>query len=188
MPIARRRGPGIGSVSGGRTGEDGVPDVDVFWTFARYNQWMNEKTYAVCAGIDDGERRRDRGAFFKSIHGTLNHLLFGDRAWMGRLTGRPYPNAPMGVDLYDDFQELRTARAAMDQDILDWTAGLTEAWLCEPLTWTSGVDGLTRTRPRWLLASHLFNHQTHHRGQLTTLLCQMGYGVGPTDLPWMEGL
>jgi uncharacterized damage-inducible protein DinB len=165
-----------------------VPDVDVNRTFARYNHWMNQKVYEVCAGIDDAERRRDRGAFFKSIHGTLNHLLFGDRVWMGRLSGRQYAVAPMGVDLYDDFEELRAARAAMDQDILDWTAGLTEAWLREPLTWTSGVDGRTRSRPRWLLASHLFNHQTHHRGQLTTLLCQMGRDVGSTDLPWMEGL
>ena len=94
----------------------------------------------------------------------------------------------MGVDLYDDFDALRTARSAMDRDILDWTTGLTEAWLREPLTWTSGVDGLARTRPRRLLVSHLFNHQTHHRGQLTTLLCQMGCDVGSTDLPWMEGL
>ena len=76
----------------------------------------------------------------------------------------------------------------MDQDILDWTAGLTEAWLAQPLSWTSGVDGQTRTRPGWLLACHLFNHQTHHRGQLTTLLSQMGHDVGATDLPWMEGL
>jgi uncharacterized damage-inducible protein DinB len=170
-----------------RAGEDGVPDTDMFQTFARYNEWMNEKVYAVCAGIDDAERKRDRGAFFKSIHGTLNHLLFGDRAWMGRFTGRKYEIAPIGVDLYDDFSELRAARGAMDKDILEWTASLTEAWLGETLTWTSGVDGLTRTRPRRLLVSQLFNHQTHHRGQLTTLLCQMGYDVGPTDLPWMEG-
>jgi uncharacterized damage-inducible protein DinB len=165
-----------------------MSDPQLYQTFAHYNQWVNQKVYAVCAEIDDGERRRDRRAFFKSIHGTLNHLLFVDRMWLGRFTGRRYPLAPMGVDLYDDFQELRAARAAMDAAILDWTAGLSEAWLREPLTWTSGVDGTTRTRPRWLLASHLFNHQTHHRGQLTTLLCQMGHDVGSTDLPWMEGL
>ena len=165
-----------------------MPDPQLYRTFARYNQRMNRKVYAVRAGIDDAERRRDRGAFFKSIHGTLNHLLFGDRAWLGRLSGRQYAIAPMGVDLYEDFEELPAARAAMDQDILEWTEALTAAWLREPLTWTSGVDGITRTRPRWLLASHLFNHQTHHRGQLTTLLCQMGHDIGSTDLPWMEGL
>ena len=164
-----------------------MPEPQLYQTFARYNHWMNEKVYAVCAGIDDGERKRDRGAFFQSIHGTLNHLLSGDRIWLGRFTGRPYPIAPMGVDLYDDFDALRAARSAMDRDILDWTTGLTEAWLREPFSWTSGVDGQTRTRPGWLLASHLFNHQTHHRGQLTTLLCQMGHDdVGSTDLPWME--
>lgn len=165
-----------------------MPDVQLYQTFARYNQWMNQKVYAVCAEIDDAERRRDRGAFFRSIHGTLNHLLLGDRVWMCRFTGRQYPIAPMGVDLYDDFDELCAARVAMDQEILDWTAQLTGQWLSEPLTWTSGTDGQTRSRPRWLCVSHLFNHQTHHRGQLTTLLCQLGHDVGTTDLPWMPGL
>jgi len=164
-----------------------VADVELYQTFARYNQWMNEKVYAVCAGIDDAERKRDRGAFFRSIHGTLNHLLFGDRAWLGRFTGKPYETAPMGVDLYDDFAALRSARVAMDEDILAWSRNLTETWLRDDLSWTSGVDGKTRSRPGWLLASHLFNHQTHHRGQLTTLLCQQGHDVGPTDLPWMPG-
>jgi uncharacterized damage-inducible protein DinB len=159
--------------------------VELYRTFARYNQWMNEKVYTVCAGIDDAERKRDRGAFFRSIHGTLNHLLFGDRAWMGRFTGKRYEIKPNGVDLYDDFEALRAARIEMDQDILDWTADLTEEWLAGELHWTSGLDGQTRTRPRWMLVSHLFNHQTHHRGQLTTLLCQLGYDVGATDLPWM---
>jgi uncharacterized damage-inducible protein DinB len=84
-----------------------VSGVDVFRTFAGYNQWMNQKVYEVCARIDNAKRRRDRGAFFKSIHGTLNHLLFGDRAWMGRLSGRQYQMASMGVDLYDDFDALR---------------------------------------------------------------------------------
>lgn len=164
-----------------------MADVELYQTFARYNQWMNEKVYAVCAGIDDAERKRDRGAFFRSIHGTLNHLLFGDRAWLGRFTGKPYETAPMGVDLYDDFAALRSARVAMDEDILAWSRNLTETWLRDDLSWTSGVDGKTRSRPGWLLASHLFNHQTHHRGQLTTLLCQQGHDVGPTDLPWMPG-
>ena len=154
-------------------------------TFARYNAWMNQKVYAVCTEIEDAERKRDRGAFFGSIHGTLNHLLFGDRAWIGRFTGKAYANAPIGTDLYEDFDELHGARQEMDRDILAWSENLTEAWLNGELTWTSALDGRTRARPNWLLASHLFNHQTHHRGQLTTLLSQLGYDVGPTDLPWL---
>lgn len=154
-------------------------------TFARYNAWMNDKLYAVCAEIEDAERKRERGAFFGSIHGTLNHLLFGDRAWMGRFTGRAYAFAPIGTDLYDDFDELRAARQDMDRDILAWSEDLTEAWLNDELTWTSAIDGMARSRPCWLLASHLFNHQTHHRGQITTLLSQLGHDVGATDLPWM---
>src|SRR4029079_16603627 len=75
-----------------------------------------------------------------------------------------------------------------DARLITWAETLTPAWLAETLTYTSQVDGATRTRPRWLLVSHLFNHQTHHRGQVTTLLTQQGHDVGSTDLPFMPGL
>ena len=80
---------------------------------AEYNQWMNGKLYAGCARLSDEERKRDRGAFFKSIHGTLNHLVWGDRAWLPRFNGKSYPTGPAGVDLYDDFDAL-TRRARRD--------------------------------------------------------------------------
>lgn len=156
--------------------------------YAHYNAWMNGKVYEVCADMDDALRKRDQGAFFKSIHGTLNHILFGDRAWMKRFTGRPYEIKPMGVDLYDDFEALRAARTELDEEILEWTSKLDRKWLSETLTWSSVVDGETRSRPCWLLALHMFNHQTHHRGQLTTLLSQQGVDVGATDIPWMPGV
>ena len=161
--------------------------TDHYRAMARYNAWMNEKVYAVCAEIDDTERKRDRGAFFKSIHSTLDHVLLGDRAWMGRFTGTRYETKAIGVDLFDDFGALTEARLSMDQDILRWTEELDTAWLSEPLTWTSVIDKMTRTMPRWACVSHLFNHQTHHRGQVTTLLSQMNRDVGPTDMPWMPG-
>lgn len=150
---------------------------------AEYNRWMNEKLYAACIPLPDEERKRDRGAFFKSIHGSLNHLLWGDRAWLGRFNGKRYDTGPVGVDLYADFAELRAARAAMDREILDWAAGVTSAWLQEPMTWTSRLYGFTQTQPRWVLVTQMFNHQTHHRGQITTLLSQLGVAVGVTDLP-----
>lgn len=155
---------------------------------ARYNGWMNARLLALCADIPDPERRRDRGAFFRSIHGTLNHLLYGDLAWLGRFTGEPAVLPTMGVDLYDDFDELRRARAALDARLVDWVDTLTDDWLHQPFAYTSKVDGLTREIPTWTLVVHLFNHQTHHRGQLTTLLSQLGLDPGVTDLPFLPGL
>ena len=154
----------------------------LYQTFAAYNRAMNRAVYAVCAGIPDAERRADRGAFFKSVHGTLNHLMFGDHAWLNRFDGGKRPTPPPGTDLYDDFSELRRAREALDDEIVAWTESLSADWLTELVEWHSNMDGVTRTQPRWLLVSHLFNHQTHHRGQLTTILSQMGYDVGVTDL------
>jgi uncharacterized damage-inducible protein DinB len=155
----------------------------LFQTMARYNAWMNEQLYAAAATLDDAARKADRGAFFGSLHATLDHILLGDRAWMNRLAARDYPMTPIGQPLYDDFDALRAARVAMDADILGWTGGLSEAWLAEPLTWTSVLYGKTFTHPRWGLVQHLFNHQTHHRGQATTLLAQAGVDYGATDMP-----
>ena len=154
-------------------------------TMAAYNRWMNERLYALCAELGDTERKRDRGAFFKSVHGTLNHLLYGDRAWMSRFLGRDLGWGGPADELYRDFDQLRTARATLDALIEDWAGRLEERWLAADFTYTSRIDGRARTFPAWLLVTHLFNHQTHHRGQLTTLLSQMGIDPGVTDLPWL---
>jgi uncharacterized damage-inducible protein DinB len=146
---------------------------------------MNQKLYAICAEIPDGERKQDRGAFFKSIHGTLNHLLYGDRTWMERFTQKPFSSRRIGGELYSDFEQLRQEREQLDQEILVWTKTLLAEWLAQPFEYTSNVDSKTRILPAWTLVTHLFNHQTHHRGQLTTLLSQMGHDPGITDLPWM---
>ena len=161
---------------------------DLFNTYARCNTWMNSKVYAVCADIPDETRREDRGAFFKSIHGTLNHLMFGDMAWMNRLAGTEFNVAQTDEILFEDFDDLRAAREDLDAQITDWAATLSPEWLDEVLTWTSGADGIERATPQWQLALHMFNHQTHHRGQLTTLLTQMGYDVGVTDMPRLEAV
>lgn len=164
-----------------------MTDPAHYQTLAEYNQWMNRKLYAICAEIPDAVRKQDQGAFFGSIHGTLNHLLFGDRVWIGRFINQLF-TAKIGDELYSDFAELRQAREQMDQQILAWTQQLSPEWLSQPFTFKSGVDGKTRTMPAWILVTHLFNHQTHHRGQLTTLLSQNGYNPGVTDLPMMPSL
>jgi uncharacterized damage-inducible protein DinB len=157
--------------------------MNYYTTMARYNQWMNQKVYAVCADIPDLERKSDRGAFFKSIDGTLNHILVGDLIWLGRFTQQPFV-ARLDHELYTDFSELRAERERLDRLIIDWTQNLCSDWLNLDLSYTNS-SGVSRTLPHWLLVTHLFNHQTHHRGQLTTVLNQMGYDAGVTDLPAM---
>jgi len=156
-----------------------------FQLMGRYNQWMNEKLYQVCADIPDEDRKKDLGAFFKSIHGTLNHILYGDKAWMGRFIERLFQMTVIGQELYQDFEELRAERKATDQHIMKWTQDLDPDWLESQFEYTSNVDGKTRVLPIWVLVTHMFNHQTHHRGQVTTLIKQFGRDPGITDLPWL---
>lgn len=160
-------------------------DREYCTTMAAYNRWMNERLYALCANLDDAHRQRDMGAFFGSIHGTLNHLLWGDLMWLSRFTGRPRPETAIDEPVHDDFADLRNAREAVDRDILDWVATIDEDWLAAPFTWTTSTDGSEHTGPAWLLVTHFFQHQIHHRGQLTTLLMQLGHDPGVTDLPFM---
>ena len=155
---------------------------------AAYNKWMNVKLYDVCAQLTDGERKKDRAAFFKSIHGTLNHLLLGDKIWMGRFKGRPFPVKGLDQELYSDFEALHRERDRMDGEIVDWAAGLTDEILAADLEYTSVVNPEKRCYVLWVAVTHFFNHQTHHRGQLTALLSQCGREYGVTDLIWLPGI
>ena len=156
-------------------------------TLARYNAWMNERLYDCCTRFSDEERKKDMGAFFKSIHGTLNHLLLADRIWMGRFTGRPFVIKTLADELYADFTELRAQRKATDTAISGWIASLSEEDLRGTLSYMSIVNPTQRTYPMGFAIAHFFNHQTHHRGQLTTLLYQAGIDPGVTDLIWLPG-
>ena len=162
--------------------------ADYCLLMARYNRWMNERLFATCAELDDAERRRDRGAFFGSIHRTQNHLLWGDRMWLGRFIDEPCTVPAFGADMCADFAELAREREITDRRILEWAGGVTREWLAGTLVYTSRIDGRTRELPRAVAAMHLFNHGTHHRGQLTTLLKQAGRDPGVTDLPWLPGV
>jgi uncharacterized damage-inducible protein DinB len=159
-------------------------DVEYCQALAAYNAWMNGKLYAAAATMSDADRKADRGAFFRSLHSTLNHLVWADGLWLGRFNGRSYPTGPIGVDLHDGFDELLAARRALDDDIGAWAASVTAEQLAGTLTWYSGVARRELSRPRWLCVVQMFNHQTHHRGQATTLLKQAGIDPGITDLPW----
>jgi DNA phosphorothioation-dependent restriction protein DptG len=146
---------------------------------------MNDRLYAVCNGIPDEARKADRQLFFRSIHGTLNHLLYGDIAWMSRFLGEKHALPAMGADLYSDFEELSNARKSWNEKIHAWTRTLTNEWLSTPYTYTSVVDNKQRTLQYWILVTHMFNHGTHHRGQLTTALSELGLDYGSTDIPFM---
>lgn len=154
---------------------------------ARYNRWMNDKLYALAATLSDDDRKRDAGAFFKSIHGTLNHLLLADRVWLARFQGITVPDGFMGPgirsldqELFVDFEELRRQRALTDGELSAWVEALTPDRLAAPLEYTR--HGQKVAAPLWGAVAHVFNHQTHHRGQVTTLLMQQGHDPGVTDL------
>jgi uncharacterized damage-inducible protein DinB len=152
---------------------------------AAYNRWMNDRLYEHAAELTDEARKRDLGAFFRSLHGTLNHLLLGDQSWMQRFTGQPVTMTSPGQELHADFADLRRARRAMDEDIARWAEGLTDEIGAATLSFFSITYRRERSLPTWAAILHMFNHQTHHRGQATTLLKQLGQDPGVTDLPWM---
>lgn len=154
---------------------------DSFRLMAGYNRWMNEKLYALCATLSDEERKRDRRAFFRSIHGTLNHLLLTDRAWLGRFTGRPLSFRSLDQELYADFDELERGRASTDAAIEEFCRDLTDEPLNADIVYAT-TAGKGYRHPLAPALVHLFNHEAHHRGQITTLLSQLGIDPGVTDV------
>jgi uncharacterized damage-inducible protein DinB len=155
---------------------------------AEYNEWMNTRIYAVCEQIPDAERKAQRNAFFGSIHATLNHLLLADRVWLGRFQQSPDSVTRLDTILCDDFDDLREARVAEDARIDRWVTTLDQDALASALTYTGIVNPTKRTCPLWLAVTHFFNHQTHHRGQITTLLAQLGIDYGATDMVAIPGV
>ncbi|HYT55205.1 MAG TPA: DinB family protein [Verrucomicrobiae bacterium] len=154
--------------------------LDSLRIMAGYNRWMNEKLYGICAGLSDEERKRDRGAFFRSIHGTFNHLLLTDRGWLTRFNGKPWPFPSLDQELYNDFAELYRERRKTDREIEKFLAGITPESLDAPFSYEN-YAGEKFNHPLAPAIVHFFNHQTHHRGQVTTLLSQLGIDSGVTD-------
>ncbi len=151
---------------------------------ADYNAEMNRRLYAAAARLDDAERRRERGAFWGSIHGTFSHLLWADRIWMWRIDGWQKPAVPLKQSgaMEPDFGALAAARAQADAGLSDWAARVDAAWLAGELAWYSSAMQRDVVRPRAMVVTHLFNHQTHHRGQAHALLTQSGQQTDDTDL------
>jgi len=153
-------------------------------TMTAYNAEMNSRLYTAASRLTDSERKADRGAFFKSIHGTLVHLLWGDQTWMSRFDDWPKP--PLGAkdssSMIDDFDQLSEQRVRADKGMQDWAGHVTLEWLDEDPIWFSDVLQREMRTPRWFLVAHLLNHQTHHRGQVHAMLTACGQETGDTDL------
>ncbi|MBB3235214.1 DinB family protein [Phyllobacterium endophyticum] len=153
-----------------------------FRMFAAYNRWANQRLYAAAAELDDEEYRRDMRAFFSSLHGTLNHLLVTDRIWLHRFTGQG--DAPKALDaiVHDRLDDLRAARVAEDARIIDWINSLESADIAGRFTYTTVSDMRTISQRLAPALAHLFNHQTHHRGQAHGILTALGRSAPTFDL------
>jgi uncharacterized damage-inducible protein DinB len=139
-------------------------------TFARYNAWANARLYGACAKLSEADYLKPRASFFGSIHATLNHLMVADRIWLGRIESRPEKLA-LNQILYGDFTALQVARVAEDDRLIRVVDNIDPARLDQPLDYLNTRGERFRT-PLRIVLGHLFNHQTHHRGQAHGLLSQ----------------
>jgi uncharacterized damage-inducible protein DinB len=153
-------------------------------TMAAYNTEMNRRIFAASARLSDPERRRPRGAFWGSIHGTLCHVLWGDQMWMSRFDGWPKPTVMQkdSAGLVEDFAELCRHRTEADDRISAWAQRIDAAWLAGDMAWFSHSAQRELRSSRAFLVTHFFNHQTHHRGQAHAMITAAGEQTGDTDL------
>ncbi|MFQ6548516.1 DinB family protein [Aestuariibius sp. 2305UL40-4] len=155
-------------------------------TMAAYNAWQNKSLIDALEDLPPGELGRDRGAFFGSIFATINHLLWADGVWVARFDGGERPSGSIADSprLTEHLSDWRPAREAMDQRITGWAAKLSDHDLEGDLTWYSGSVGREITRTKALCVVQLFNHQTHHRGQIHAMLTAAGAEGYVTDVPF----
>ncbi len=160
-------------------------DVGYVRVMARYGAWQNDSLTAAAGGLSGAARDQDRGGFFGSVSGTLNHLLWGDRIWMARFAGTPPPqqaSIPESVRETENWDSYRAARAEMNGHIGQWADGLDPDWLKGDLSWFSGAAQREVCKPKSMLVMHFFNHATHHRGQVHAMLTDAGAQPNDTDL------
>lgn len=153
-----------------------------FQMMAAYNRWANGRIYEACGALDAEEFCRDTGAFFRSAMGTLNHLLAADRIWMKRFTGRGEAPAQLDAILHRDYPALRIAREAEDDRICQWIDAQGEEQIAGRFTYMTVTDLRTVSQRLAPALVHLFNHQTHHRGQAHMVLTVLGRPSVQLDL------
>ncbi|HVZ42175.1 MAG TPA: DinB family protein [Ramlibacter sp.] len=161
---------------------------------AVYNRWINERLYAASEKLTDAQRKADRGAFFRSIHGTFNHLVWADKLWLKRFAAQGVEFASLTPELlalpahakhatllHEDWQALKDMRHRLDDAIVLWVDAMPEDFPERTMRYAN-TQGIEREHPMWMALTHFFNHETHHRGQVSTLLMQAGVDPGVTDL------
>jgi uncharacterized damage-inducible protein DinB len=149
---------------------------------ARYNKWANARLYAMAVALPDEDYRKNVGAYFGSLHGTLNHLLTADRIWMRRLTGSGEQPKALNAIAFDELQSLRVAREEEDDRILSFVEGLGETDFQRQWDYQT-LNGTPQRQPIGEILAHVFNHQTHHRGQSHVILTVLGIAEPePLDL------
>lgn len=173
-----------------------MPDAFIanYRLLAQYNRWLNLRLYGACEQLSDEERKQDRGAFFGSIHRTLTHLVLADKMWLQRFTRQDVafgalPEALLAMpagsdytsDAYPEWSSLRQIRDTVDAAVEAWLVEMPPEFLLRAMRYAN-TEGVQRKHPAWQGLTHFFNHQTHHRGQVTTLLTQAGVDPGVTDL------
>jgi len=148
---------------------------------ARYNKWANDRVSGAISDIAEEDYMKPREAFFGSIHGAVNHLLLVDRLWRGRMIGKPYPAEALNEIVCEDRSTFIRERDVENDIIIDFVDGLSAADIEGEFTYTtySGVDGTDKRR---IVLAHMFNHATHHRGQVHALLSQVPADPPPLDL------
>lgn len=153
-----------------------------FDMMAAYNAWANARLYDAAASLSDEAYRRDTGAFFRSMHGTLNHLYVADTIWMSRFRGLPNPPWKLDHIAHDDRADLRKRREALDRDIIGFAGGLTDNLLQKEFSYVTVTNPAKMTQKLAPALAHFFNHQTHHRGQCHAILTGIGAEAPPMDL------
>jgi len=157
-----------------------------FLMMARYNEWANGRLYEAAADLSDEEFRRDVGAVFRSMQGTLNHLLAADRIWMKRFTGEGEAPSALDAILYPAFAALRLARETEDKRITAWIEAAPEERLAGRFSYMTVTDMRTVSQNLAPALHHFFNHQTHHRGQAHMILTVLGRPSVPMDLIYFQ--
>ncbi len=162
--------------------------IETFIVQNQYSHWMNEHMFTLCDTVPDNHRKKSLGAFFGSIHRTLNHILLVDRLWLSRFENSSLSITGLDQELYVDYNELKTARRETDDQLTRYIGKLQDQDMDRKLTFTSAI---THKSHSFLLGDclvHMFHHQTHHRGQISALISQLGVDIGNTDLLWMPGI
>ena len=164
-----------------------MPSQEYALTMARYNLWQNESLTNAANDLSEAERQADRGAFFGTIEKTFSHIFWGDSIWLSRFEGVNFPSGGIdeSVSLIRDWDTFRLERASLDHRILEWAHKTPPEWFEGNLSWHSRAIGRNVITPKKTVVVHLFNHQTHHRGQIHAMLTAAGARPEATDVPFM---